>query len=306
MIIHFDNVNPHSTSGPNSFAIRLAKSFFELGHNVVFDKSNADVSLIFIEPTTTKLASRVVQRLDGLWFKPSEFFHKNKAIHDCYQKSNAVIWQSEFDKTFVTKWWGQKPGTVINNGIRTEPVKKFTISALEQIRNSYKLVFCCSANWHPQKRLRDNVELFKHIRETIEPSSCLIVMGSNPDFIADKDIFYSGSQPHEVCLEVFSCANWMIHLAFLDHSPNVVVEALSQHTPVICSSEGGTKELVKDFGIVINETNPYDYGLLDYDNPPSINVRQLQSLPDKDTLGTHANIDIMHVAQRYIELFETL
>jgi len=282
----------------------LAKAFFETGHEVVETHQTADISLVFIEPTGRKLSEKVVQRLDGIWFKPSEFKTKNTNIKKCYDNANAIVWQSEFDKTFVTKMFGQKDGAVIRNGVHQEKCQKFTIGALEQIRNAYKLVFCCSANWHPQKRLNDNINLFKHIRQNIEPSSALIVLGSNPTFVADKDIFFAGSQPHDVCNEVYSASNWMIHLAYLDHCPNVVCEALNQSTPVICSSDGGTKELVKDFGIIIKEQTDFQYELFDYDNPPEIDIKQLTTLPNKNSLGAHENIDIHYCAQQYIDLFK--
>lgn len=305
MKIHFDNVNPSSRTGPNTFASRLAKQLFELGHEVNFTTGeNCDTSLVFIEPTGNLLAPRIIQRLDGIWFKPENFEHNNKRIKEIYKSADHVIWQSEFDKAMTQFWFGEKPyGTVISNGIKINPVSQFTYSSFEQLRSAYKQVFVCSANWHPQKRLRANTELFMKIKSTIEPSSCLIVLGSNPDFvISNKDIFYAGSLPHDVCAEIYSMANWMIHLAWCDHSPNTVVEALSQGTPVICSDVGGTRELVKDFGVVLKDA-PYNFELFDYDNPPIIDVSQLRELPLKESLGNHKTIDIKSITLEYLKVF---
>jgi hypothetical protein len=118
-----------STSGPNSFAKRLAMGLIETGHEVeLYDGRNADVSIVFIEPTGRPLANKVIQRLDGIWFSPSEFETKNSAIKQMYENADGVIWQSEFDKGMTTKWWGNpKSGMVIRNGINAPEIKKFQI-----------------------------------------------------------------------------------------------------------------------------------------------------------------------------------
>lgn len=306
MKIHFDNVNFSSQTGPNTFATRLAR---RLGHHhrLVPDGREADVSLVFIEPSGAPLAPRVVQRLDGIWFKPEEFEHKNLRILGCYSRADAVIWQSEFDRGMTTHWWGEpRRGNVIHNGIAVTPITEHAIPALAQLRQQYDMMFVCSSNWHPQKRLRENIELFGELHETHYPNSCLIVMGSNPDFVvANPHVFYTGPQPHQVCLETFSTCNWMIHLAWLDHCPNVVVEALSQGTPVICTDAGGTKELVGGYGIVMKD-EPYGFELADYDSPPALEYTIPPRLPSKNELGEHADITIDRAVREYVQVFETV
>ena len=302
MKIHLDNVNMGSTSGPNSFAKRLVMGLIESGHNVeLYDGRNADVSIVFIEPSGRPLANKVVQRLDGIWFSPSEFETKNSAIKKLYQSADGVIWQSDFDRGMTSKWWGQpKSGTVIRNGINTSEIKKFQIPALEQIRQQYEMLFVCSANWHPQKRLTTNIELYKHLR-SFYSSTALIVLGSNPTKVADPHIFYAGSQPHDVCLEIFSASNWMLHTAWLDHCPNTVVESLSQGTPVICSEHGGTKELIQEFGIILKESQEYNFELTDYDNPPRIDVTQIKNkLPPKSSLGVNFDVSMQRCFNDYL------
>jgi glycosyltransferase involved in cell wall biosynthesis len=291
-----------SSSGPNSFGKRLAMALFEAGHVVELeDGTNSDVSIVFIEPSGRHLAKKVIQRLDGIWFSPSEFDTKNVKIKSLYQNADGVIWQSEFDKQMVTKWWGKpKAGAVIHNGISAPEIKNFTISSLVQLRQQYEMIFVCSANWHPQKRLQDNIAIFKHIRKFYS-SAALIVMGSNPMFVADPHIFYTGSQPHEVCLEVFSAADWMIHLAWLDHCPNTVVEALSQNTPVICSEHGGTKELIKNFGIILKESQEYNFDLVDYNHPPKIDMSQLlEKLPEISSLKNDVDVSLSSCLNKYL------
>jgi glycosyltransferase involved in cell wall biosynthesis len=303
MRVHFDNVNLSSRSGPNTFAGRLARELVNAG--VEITDGDSDVDLVFIEPSGQRRGRyrRLVQRLDGIWFKPEEFHIKNRNIRALYDNADAVVFQSNFDKNMATKWFGApRRGEVIHNGISLARVAEVTIPELAKIRATYNQVFVCSSNWHPQKRLRANIQLFDRLRKTQFPNSCLFIMGANPDVMTtDPHVLYTGSQPPEVYLQVFAVANWMLHLAWADHCPNVVIESLCQGTPVVCSDVGGTRELVGNFGIVVEDV-PYDYDLADYDNPPPIDTSHVV-LPDKAALGSHADIDIRNVARRYLNLF---
>lgn len=315
MKVHFDNVRFGAQTGPNTFATRLAKQLFNSGHEVTVDGTDADVSLVFIEPSGAPCAAKIVQRLDGIWFKPGEYLTKNRDIHELYENASAIVFQSDFDRRMVERWWGsneerQRPSAIIGNGIVIDPVKELTIPALAQMRAQYDKIFVCSSNWHAQKRLASNVKLFQRLCK-LYPNSCLIIMGNRPDVqVADPHVFYSGSVGPEVYLQVYSAADWMLHLAWADHCPNVVVEALSQGTPVICSEVGGTKELIGHgaYGMVLKEREPYDFGLYDYDHPPDIDVEQVTFLPDRQSLDYSGipSIDIKTVAEEYVRLFERI
>jgi glycosyltransferase involved in cell wall biosynthesis len=309
--VQFDNCDLGASTGPNTFARRLATQLFNMGHEVVLDDS-ADVSLVFIEPSGRSLAKKVVQRLDGIWFKPHEFETKNAGIKALYDRAAAVVFQSQFDQQMVSKHWGapglwNQPGrgVVIRNGIELDPIKQLTIPKLAEMRQAYERIYVCSSNWHAQKRLEANVRLFEHLRLK-RPSSCLIIMGGHPDYRATgSNVFYTGSMDHETCSQIYSAADWMLHLAWADHCPNVIVEALAQGTPVACAEVGGTKELIGSYGVVLKEA-PYGYELADYDNPPAIDVTQVDDLPTRQELNysTIADIDIRNVAQRYVDLFQ--
>jgi glycosyltransferase involved in cell wall biosynthesis len=265
-----------------------------------------DVMLAFIEPThEPRKGAKLAQRLDGIWFKPEQFHPLNRGIKACYNRADLVIWQSGFDREMTKFHWGApKKGKVIHNGIDTTPVPAITIPNLQALRDDHEMLFVCSSNWHPQKRLHDNIELFNHLKANFYPSSALIVMGSGPDAIGDSSVHYTGNVNQQTYLQVMSAANWMIHLAWLDHCPNVVIESLSQGTPVICSCEGGTKELVGGYGVILDE-EPYGFELVDYDNPPRIDVTQIAApLPAKEQLHEHANIDIERAAAAYEKALE--
>lgn len=308
MKVHFDNHVAGSRSGPNTFASRLKAELERQGHDVVRRGDDAEVSLVFIEPTGARLAKTVVQRLDGFWFKPQDFHRLNKNIRWQYEHADGVVFQSDFNAAMVKRWFGPPHGCwdVIRNGIDLTPTPALDHVQVKKLRQKYDVIFVSSANWHPQKRLRSNVELFFHLRKSLNLNCCLVVMGSNPDYVVnDPDVMYVGSLPWEVCREVYRAADWMLHLSWLDHAPNVVVEALSMSVPVICSSQGGVKEQIGSYGIVLKETRDYDLELVDYDQPPNVDVSQLTTLPKRSMLAADfPSIDIEKIAKDYVDFMQ--
>lgn len=297
--IHFSNVDFSSSTGPNTFGHRLASSLANRGYEIVNHSDDYDVFLCFIEPLTMpNLEKRFIHRLDGIWFKPEEFKTHNKAIKWAYNNSHHVIWQSEFDKKMTQKWWGDKKGSVVHNGIKIEKIEKIN-NDIHEISKRYDRIFTCSASWHRQKRLKENIEFFNKNKNK---NDALLILGKNPDVIVnDKNIFYLGHLSHELCLQVYSITDWFLHLAWLDHCPNVVIEALSQGCSIICSDSGGTKEIVKENGIVIKESNRYNFELTDYDKPYKI---ELQKLDLKRNNVNPYHLDIKLVCDKYEEIFK--
>ncbi len=300
MKIHFSNVNFSSSSGPNTFAHRLASELSLRGYKIVNHDQEYEVFLCFIEPSSfPKKGSKFIQRLDGIWFKPEEFNTHNKGIKYAYDNCDHVIWQSEFDKSMTQKWWGQRSGSVIYNGIKFNQIKKVD-PGLIQLRERYDFIFVASSSWHRQKRLKENIELFLSLKDN-HPNSCLIVLGKPDHIIKHPDIFYVGHLTHQQCLEVYSISDWMLHLAWLDHCPNVVVEAISQNCKVICSNSGGTSEIVRSNGIIVEETTPYNFELTDYDKPYNLDIPKL-NLTDIEIKNDYLKIE--NVADQYEKIFK--
>ena len=96
-----------------------------------------------------------------------------------------------------------------------------------------------------------------------------------------------------------SAADAMIHLAWLDHCPNVVVEALSQDCPVICTDSGGTKEILGDGGYIVSESQKYNFELLDYDSPYDLDLSCLREVDVSRLEVDKSKIDLLKVADKY-------
>lgn len=308
MKIYFSNVNFSSTTGPNTFANRLANQFSKTGHTVVENHmSEYDVFLCFIEPDVKpRPNSRFIHRLDGIWFKPDQFETHNARIKDAYVNCDHVVWQSNFDKNMTTHHWGNRKGTVIHNGIdlslRDNELENRYTNIQDLKYNLNGRIFVSSASWHRQKRLKENIQFYQKHKKS---NDRMLVLGSNPDYIDpkfnDNSIIYTGKLTHNQCLEIYRSADWMIHLAWLDHCPNVVVEALAMGCPVICSSSGGTKEIVGKSGIVVKEDIEYKFELTDYDNPYNLTIPDLD-LETIDVNNSHLSIET--VAKKYLEIMK--
>jgi glycosyltransferase involved in cell wall biosynthesis len=307
MKIYFSNVNFSSNSGPNTFASRLANQFTIKGHNIVESHvKHYDIFLCFIETLIKpRPSSKFIQRLDGIWFKPGQFETHNKNIKWAYENCSHVVWQSEFDRNMTQHHWGMKNGSVIHNGIDFKvPDTKVNYTNIKDLKlQTSGRIFVTSASWHRQKRLKENIHFFLKNRNE---DDLMLVLGKDPDFFIDnpeisKKIIYTGQLSHSQCLEIYKHSDWMIHLAWLDHCPNVVVEALSQGCPVICTDSGGTKEIVKENGIIIPEQTSYALELTDYDMPYRLNIPKINLI--KPTM-IFDYLDIEKVANKYLEIMK--
>ena len=69
-------------------------------------------------------------------------------------------------------------------------------------------------------------------------------------------------------LSLYKRSSTFIHLAYLDHCPNVVVDAQAAGCKIVCSSTGGTKEIVNN-GIVVQEKD-WDFKPIKLYEPPSM------------------------------------
>lgn len=101
----------------------------------------------------------------------------------------------------------------------------------------------------------------------------------------------------------------MIHLAWLDWHPNSVVEGLASGLPVLCSHNGGTKELVREDGIIIKLEEDYKIGTkLNLYNPPkvdtSIIVNGVKSIIEMPKIKAREDLKIKNVAAKYQKVFK--
>lgn len=293
MNIHLENVNLSSASGPNHFASKLVK--YALKNGVDFDfNTKPDARLCFIETHVKKTENTpLYQRLDGIYFNLSQPYKiQNANIEKTYNEANGVIFQSNFNKYLTTEYFGEHSNSVvIHNGADLEIIEKtptLNHSALDKFDN----VWCCASSWRPHKRLNENIRYFL---EYSSERDCLVIAGKSEEKINKNNrIFYVGNIDITKLISLYKRSKYFIHLSWLDHCPNVVVDARASGCSIICSSAGGTKEIAGLDAVVLQEEE-WDFKPVKLYNPPPINFdKKIKNIWDID-------YNMENVAEKYME-----
>lgn len=296
MNIFLDNVNVNSSSGPNSFGRRLSIELQKKGHRVTTFDKHPDVQLSFI--TTLEKRAKLALRLDGIYFNSKQEWERfNEPIKRSFDLAEIIIYQSHFNKILTEAYFGEaKKSTIINNGTCYKTIEN--ISPLKHPTfDQFSEVWTCASSWRPHKRLKDNIRYFLEIAPQ---DACMVVAGDNPDYLIQHPrIFFVGQLSWEQCISLYKRSKVFIHLAFLDHCPNVVVDARASGCEIIISSSGGTKEIAGLDAVVVEDLN-WDLKPLDLYTPPELNYLNAR----KNEIDS--NVDIVNVSQNYIKALASI
>jgi len=293
MKIAFNNVDFSSRSGPNAFGQKLARELMYRGHELTLN--SPDVALSFILGHVPGV--RNILRLDGIYFNSEQKWEEmNSPIQKSYELADAVVVQSEFNRELTSRYFGERDNVhVIHNGTCLDLIDEVPAKELGKPRDS---VWMCASSWRPHKRLDENIRYFQeHASET----SILIVAGANaetwaPD-LSDDRIILSGDLSWPDMIGFMKSAGHFLHLALLDHCPNVVIDARAAGCRIICSSAGGTKEIAGKDSVIVRDIE-WDYRPFDLYKP-----RRLDFSQSTDGEKT-CDIDIKSVCNRYVDVFQ--
>ena len=289
MNIHLDNVSFASNSGPNSFAGKLVRYFDENGVSVI-QQNAPDAYLCFIEATKRHFDAPMFQRLDGIYFNKSANYNmQNANIKRTYDMATGVVFQSEFNRQLITKYFGQhRLSTVIHNGADVDRIKNID-PVDNDVLNGHDNIWVCASHWRPHKRLDENIRYFlEHSGE----KDCLVVAGQTDYADAHPRVFFAGDLSPDALIALYKRSKYFLHLAWLDHCPNVVVDARASGCKIVCSSAGGTREIAGTDAIVIEE-EPWNFEPVYLYRPPKLDFNKVVDNPyDSD-------YNMVEVAKRY-------
>ncbi len=295
MRILFNNVNFDSRSGPNGFGLKLARQLIKVGHEIV--AQDPDVALSFIQGYVP--GTKNVLRLDGIWFNVSQDWKKmNEPIRKSYDLADSIIVQSEFNKELVFNYFGKRENVqVVHNGTDLSILEKIHPANTDHSRNE---TWLCASSWRPHKRLAENIEYFQC---AAGEKDVLFVAGSGDAKAAidckDPRVVYVGDLSWEHLVSLMKAASNFIHLAYLDHCPNVVVDARAAGCRIVCSDSGGTVEIAGSDAVVVKDTN-WDFSPTALYEPPGLDMSNLGS-----PMEPKSN-NIVDVCDQYCEIFENL
>ena len=262
-----------------------------------------------------------IYRVDGIGYDKSRSKEHLKAMNnmiiDGINNAIGVVYQTEHSKNLAEKILDVKPkkSTIIINGTNLD---KFNTKG-DNYRGTLNipetaLVFISSAKWRPQKRLEDIVEIFKLFKNQYESETYLIIVGKKKENDAENNIIYLPIVENEDMPKYLRTADIYLFFSWLDACPNSVLEAVACNLPVICTNQGGTKEIIKatNGGIIVNADKVFYYELTDLQNPPKPDYEKIinamtQMTADvefyKNQIDT-TKIDINYVAASYYRFIE--
>ena len=300
MNIYLDNVNFSSSSGPNSFGKKLGKSLVKKGHSITPETpEEVDVILSFIMTNLNVKFKPMALRLDGIYFNSAQDYDKlNAPIAMSYKISDAVIFQSEFNKSLTEKYFGSHENSyVIRNATSISDIDKI-LPIQHPVIDEFAEVWSCASSWRPHKRLKDNVGYFL---EKAPEDACLVIAGDNPDFKVDHPrVFYVGPLDWVTLISLYKRSKKFLHLAWLDHCPNVVIDARASGCQIVCSSSGGTPEIAGADAEVVQE-DKWDLTPVRLYQPPDIDYTAVQ----KNEYGD-SELNIDRIADHYLNVFKNI
>jgi len=299
MNIFLDSVNLSSDTGPNGFAKKLAHAFEVGGHALTDSPQRADGTICF---TRRSLAKKpFVQRLDGIYFNSTtNYENQNEDIKSTYRAAHTVIFQSEFDRRVAENFLGTpNRGVVIRNGTDLDAI--FGIhQSTNPVFDGYSEVWSCASVWHhrPNKRLQDNIRFF---HECAPSDACLAVCGQVNEEISKDRVIQLGHLGWKQLISVLKRSKYFVHLATVDHCPNVVVDARGCGCIIVCASLGGTEEIAGQDGIIIEDFDWDFKTAFDFKKPKKLDFSKRRS--GKYTTDID-EFDILNTALGYIKVLE--
>ena len=271
MKIFTHNFNPNSDSGPNKFTRQLFRTMIDLHKvKIVPRQDQADVEFCLIQQQVHKKKPMIL-RLDGIYFNSDQDFNRqNSPIKFSYDNADTVVFQSNFNKNLTEHWFGtHKNSHVIHNAPDMSLIRNAKDDYFKDMFPAKTEVWCCASKWRPHKRLNDNIKYFlNHAPENAVLAMAGPVSGEQIVIPDPKKVILLGNLNYQKLLSLYKRSKYFVHLAYLDHCPNVVVDAQASGCHVICSSSGGTSEIVYN-GTVIQEED-WDYKPIKLYNPPKI------------------------------------
>lgn len=311
MKIFTHNFNPNSNSGPNKFTRDLfIKLMHEKGVSLV-QQEHADLEFCLIQQTCPKKKPMAL-RLDGIYFNSEQEPEKQNApIKASYENADTVIFQSEFNKNLTEHWFGPHSNShVVHNAYFGEIIKDQTFR--KQLGD--REIWSCASSWRPHKRLVDNVRYFL---EKAPEKAVFVIAGSGyseeekikiqqlatKEKIEDKKIIMVGNLDYYTLRQLYDASSTFVHLAYLDHCPNVVVDAYAHNCQIVCSNSGGTKEIGSGFRVVCEkEEVPWDFSPIPLYKPPEIDFNRVLDFAEDNNSESRSK----ECLKKYEEIFRSM
>lgn len=320
--IGFPGLN--KSQGPKIFLSRLRDSINKQGlaKTRSFKLPFYDIALFSSVAHQTYRKPYVI-RIDGIYFDRAETCGSNtdlnSPIFNAIRGASGVIFQSEFNRRLVDRYFGNinVPCCVIQNGV---PLFEFSPNGPDMrsrlgLSGKAELILT-SAAWRSHKRLSSVIDVFLLLVGKRADLHLVIMGGGVPEGerVVHPNIHYAGHiEPHDLPAW-YRTGDVFLFLSWLDHCPNTVVEAVASGLPVVCSNQGGTREIIEHShgGIIAPADTDYDLELVDLYTPrkPNINIVATEVVRALDNMSVYRSninysaVDIDQSARQYVRFLE--
>jgi len=261
----------NNNNGPGIFGLRLKAGLEK--RSWIWKENKPDYNICFA--TGQYIYGSVnILRLDNLYFDSENTIGDtdklNAPIRQAYNIFDKIVFQSKFAVEQYKHHFGRINASykVIYNGV---PAIFFRRGS--SFNYGYVKTFICSADWRAHKRLEPIIEAFKCF--DIKLNYGLVILGHCKNKDSHPNITYPGKIIHTGLPKYLRGADAGVHISWLDCSPNVVYEMLACGLPVLCSYNGGTKEIVKRDGVVLRLEKDYTYNRVNLYKPPKPDIKIL-------------------------------
>jgi glycosyltransferase involved in cell wall biosynthesis len=302
--------------GPAIFRSRLISALnkFDNIEIVTNISKKFDIELAFIRKVF-KHNKPYILRVDGCYYEKSRK-QSNVPLVEAIKKAQYVIFQSYFSLKLCKHVLDlghkiQKEAvdySVVYNGIDLNYIDKIKPAAGIEPGS-----FISCAGWRPNKRPSSTIKGFLKA----DTGRHLYMVGGS-GFVGSKiDKKYNskyihllGEKTNEETISIMKACDYQMHLCHIDSCPNSVVEGLTCGLNVLCTNLGGTPELVKDNGIILDVDQFWDKQYLNVDNLDNLSSRAIADgvkriIKSKKKIDP-SFFDIGKVAVKYKNIIENI
>ena len=293
---------------------RMEPYFNSKGCFVLSNPRNCDVQLSFARIEKSNNLPTVL-RIDGIYYDlDTNYKAKNLSISNSHERSDGVIYQSNYSKALCEKFLKPRKRTSICKVIYNGVDPKWCGERKDHLGTNIVIL----SKWRRLKRLKEIVNLFLEFLNVV-PDSTLHVLGElhgNKPVKHEKIIYY-GMVSRDIVGNVLNIADFSLHLCKRDSCPNSVVETIGAGVPVITTDKcGGATEICSvtqgcivcngDFDSDFKPEHPYrdSYNIL----TPQLHDNILQSMimisKDKRLVKLPEQLTAEYMANSYIDIME--
>jgi len=311
------------SGGPSTFLKRLRQSIEkqDIANTSYFYNPFTDIN-IYANITRNPWNKPYIFRVDGITFDTllpaEETNRRNQPIFNGIDHAARIIFQAEFCLNLVSAFHGKPtaPYTIINNGVDLNKFSPHGPNRREHLGiGENELVFITSAKWRAHKRLHSIIDVFSAFQKVTGQKAHLVILGALDQPLTHlPNVHIIGHIPPEDLAPWYRTGNICLFFSWLENCPNTVVESLACGVPVICTNQGGTRELIEKTkgGIVVDADTPFQFKPVDLYHPPAPDqnalVRAVITMVERRkeyAAGIDRTaIDIDKVAQRYVDFAE--